>query len=130
MIKKSNNWKYKIEVKQYFVDDDSLVTPEHTLYLCNFLITSLEQIKKQVEESNIVNDDKEHVASELEELIDNFKFLKSLVDGTIKEDEWEDYCYDGNHLTMFNDYLEQLYDLGDLRVITKQNISEKFIWVG
>ena len=106
------NWKYKINIKDKFKDE---TTPEHVIELCKALIHQLKRIKKYELENE-----------ELEEAIDHFEFLSDLLDGTIPEEEWENYSFDGNCEEWFNGYLYELFDLGDTFV----NKDTKFIWVG
>lgn len=126
-IKHSPEWKYKIDIKRHFEEE---VTPESTEKTCNILISELNKTKVSVEGSNIIKDHKQCIHDGLEEIIDHFDFCKQLANGTIEEKDWDDYSFDGDFETMFNDYLEELYDLADMRVIGTNNISKKFLWVG
>ena len=125
-ITRSNNWRNKINIKSQFEEN---TTPELVIKLCDSLINQINQIKNKEEKSNLTEDSKYYVIEHLEELVDHFDFLKSLSNGTIIESEFDDYCFDGDHEKMFNDYLSELYDLADERVITKTGKSEKFLWV-
>lgn len=126
IITRTNNWKYKIKIKDQFEDK---TTPELIIKLCDSLIIQLKQISSKVETSSLTEDEKDDCRIVLEEIIDHFVFLKELADGTIKKLEWDDYSFNGDYEEIFNDYLEQLYDIGDRRVINKYNRSEKFIWI-
>lgn len=135
----SNEWRNKIEIKHLFTRDTT-TSPELTITLCETLIRQLKAIKAREEVGNLCNDDSYIVDEKLTELIDHFEFLINLaqgsipekqgLEGAIKEDEWNDFGFDGNYQKWFNDYLSELYDLGDMRVITdKSKVSQKFIWI-
>lgn len=125
----SNNWRNSLVLGLDEFEDLGGTTPEITIILCDRIISGLKKIKEKEESENLTEDEKYNVDSKLEENIDNFEFLKHLCDGTIPESEFENYAYNGDHEEMFNDYLSQLYDLGDERVTNKQNVVEKFIWI-
>lgn len=107
-------WKHKIKIKHLFEDETS---KELIVKLCNELLRQLNPILKIYETS----DDGDTIFYELETCVDNFEFLKNLADGTIKSKNWDSYGFDGDFQEFFNDYLNQLYDLGD---------SNKLIWIG
>lgn len=115
------NWKHKIEIKSLFEDD---TTPELIVKLCNSLAAQLNPILKKYETSN--EEYADSVYWDLELCVDNFDHLKRLADGTIKEEDWDDYSFKGDFEEMFNDYLEELYDLGDMYI----EPNTKFLWVG
>jgi hypothetical protein len=126
-LKETNKWKYDISIKQFFEKE---TTPELVEKLCNKLIVQLNSIKNKVAKSNLIEDDKYYVDENLTELIDHFEFLKEFANGKIPKEEWKDYDFDGNYESWFNDYLTQLYDLGDKRVVNKNNSEiEKLIWI-
>jgi hypothetical protein len=77
----------------------------------------------------LIEDDKYYVDENLTELIDHFEFLKEFANGKIPKEEWKDYDFEGNYESWFNDYLNELYDLGDKRVVNKNNEIEKLIWI-
>jgi len=122
----SNNWRYKISIKDKFQDE---TTAELIAELSESMPKQLSEIKKQVANSTLVEDEKSDLDNELEELVGHFDFLKELANGTITEDEWGDYSFDGDFEQWFNDYLTQTYDLGDRRVLNKHNVLEKFMWI-
>lgn len=127
-MKVSNNWKYKIRIKHLFQDK---TTPVLIILLCDSIILQLTKIKEIIEKpiNNICEDDIYYFTSNLEEIIDSFTFLKELANGSIPEDEWDDYRFDGNFESEFNDYLRSLYDLADMRILSKNDVQEKFMWV-
>lgn len=122
----SNRWKYEINIKALFEDK---TTPELVVKLCDSLSNQLESIYKRVEGGDLKEDEIDYLSNELEDSIDKFGFLKELSNGDIKESEWNNFGFDGNFNSYFNGLLEQLYDLADQRVVTKENVSEKFIWI-
>lgn len=118
-------WKYTIKIKEHF---SGVTTPEKVITLCTILIKRLDKIlddsQKTLHEDSIDN-----VWYELEENKDNFEFLLHLADGTIKEEKWNDYGFEGNFERWFNDYLEQLYDISDTVVQLKNGTQNKLIWI-
>jgi hypothetical protein len=127
-IIRSNKWRNEIKVKHLFTDGDD-VTPELVTQLCEHIATQLKAIQTKEASGNLIDDSKNHVDGELNELIGHFEFLKDLATGEIPEKEWNNYSFDGDFEQWFNDYLQQLYDLGDTRVLTTGNVLEKFIWI-
>lgn len=121
------NWKYKIEIKHLFSED---TTPELITQLCAILVPKINKILDNSQNSNISEDSIDEFWYELEEIKDNFDFLRQLADGSIKEDDWEDYSFGGDFESWFNDYLEQLYDIGDTKIALKNGTKEKLLWVG
>jgi hypothetical protein len=125
-ITQSNKWRNSIKVKHLFND---AVTPELIIILCNSILSQLKSIQKKEAKLNLTDDSKNHINDEIEELLGHFQFLKDFATGDIPESEWDDYHFDGDYEQWFNDYFSQLYDLGDTRVVTTNNICEKFMWV-
>ena len=130
-ITKSSKWRNKIQIKGMFKDE---TTPEPKLIakLCKSLKGQIDRIIKREDGGNLDEDEKLSMLLELEEIADKFDFLRELTDGTIKEDKFDDYGYEGHGKCQewFNGYLDELYDIADTRVITKQKVLEKFIWIG
>lgn len=122
----SSKWRNVITVKNLFEDE---TTPELITKLCDTILVQLKKIKEKEAKSNLTDDEKYDIDSKIEELIGHFDFLKDLATGTIAESEWDNYSFDGDFEKWFNDYLEQLYDLGDERVLNTNNVLEKFIWI-
>lgn len=125
-MKTSNKWLYTIKIKEHF---GGKTTPELVAKLCSILEHELSRINKAVGKSNLDYEEIGHICQELGEMEDNFNFLKQLADGTIPENEWNNYGFDGNFELWFNDYLEQLYDLADKRVVDKYRITHKFLFL-
>lgn len=125
-IIRSNKWRNKISIKNLFEDD---TTPELTAKLCETLISQLRKIQAREQKKNLTEDSLNHVDSELEELVGHFEFLRDLATGEIPESEWKEYDFNGDFEEWFNDYMSQVYDLGDTRVLTTGNVLEKFIWI-
>lgn len=125
----SNKWRNKVEIKHLFSKE---TTPELVNMLCRHLIAQLSKIKDKEDRGTtnpICQDDRFYIINELDMLISNFEFLEDLASGGIEEYEWPEYCFDGDFEEMFNGYLSELYDLGDKRVMTVDNVNEKFIWI-
>jgi hypothetical protein len=125
----SNNWKFNIKIKHLFT---SKTTPEVIIIICTSLIQQLKSLIESIEKSNIVEDDKYYLTSNLEEIKDGFQFLQELADGSIPENEWDDYCFEGDFESEFNGNLTTLYDLADCKIESKSGddtIQEKFLWI-
>jgi hypothetical protein len=97
------NWKYHLDIKQHLRGED-FDDEAQVITICNIIINQLKRLINKIDDS---------VKYELEEIVDNFDFLKQLADGTIPEDTFQEYSFDGNFTDLFNDYLESLYDFGD-----------------
>lgn len=121
------NWKYKIEIKHLFKDK---VTAELVASICTELVKQLDVILGKSQKANITVESVDDFWNDLEEVRDNFDFLRELADGSIAEEEWGDYSFDGDFKERFNDYLEQLYNIGDMRVTLRNGSIEKLLWVG
>ena len=120
------NWRYKINIKEHFQEE---TTPKLVATLCSFLIKDLTHILESSQKSNITTQSVDDFWYELEGVKDNFIFLQHLADGTIPEDEWDDYEFTGDFKEEFNGYLEELYDIGDMRITLTNGTQEKLIWV-
>ena len=122
----SNKWLYTIKIKDNFEDE---ITPELIIKLCSILEHKLGGVNKAVDKSNLKEDEIDYICQELEDIIDNFVFLKHLADGTIPESEWDDYFFDGDFEGDFNGYLSLLYDLSDKRVTDNNGTTHKFLFL-
>jgi len=120
------NWRNTISIKDQF---EETTTPELVVKLCESLQRQLKSLKEKEEKGNLQESDKYVIDDRLEEVIDNFRFLKDLADGTISQSSWPEYEFDGNYESMFNNYLSELYDLADIQVETVRGISQKFCWI-
>lgn len=125
-IIRSSKWRNTIKVKHLFEDK---VTPALIITLCDTILTQLKNIQEKESKNNLKDDVKDHVDNEIEDLLGHFEFLKDLATGKITKAEWDNYSFEGNYQEWFNDYFSQLYDLGDTRVLTTNNVLEKFIWI-
>lgn len=126
-ISQSNNWRYKISIKSNFEDE---VTPELVISLSALICSELESVKKKLSsDKQAMADDKYDLMDKINDLIDNFEFARDLANGTIGEDEWDNYSFDGDFEVLMNDYITQLYDVADERIMLKGGILEKFLWV-
>lgn len=121
------NWRYEIKIKHLF---SGSTTPDLTVELCTKLVRDLSKILETTDTSNISKDSIDDFWYELEECRDNFDFLRKLADDSINKSEWEDYGFDGDYESWFNDYLEQLYDVADTRITLKNGEVNKLLWVG
>lgn len=122
----SNKWKYTISLINKFTDypskDDIKVHSDD-------LINNLSKIIKGLNNSTLVEDDIYWAETVLEEVKYSFEFLNDLITGKILESDWDNYGFDGDYIEYFNRILSTLYDIGDVRVLTKRNVSEKFIFI-
>jgi len=118
-------WKYKIGIKDMFNNDESF---EHINNICISLVRQLYKVNKMLIKSNLV--DRVDLTEELTEIIDHFNFVRDFADGTIEESEYDEFSFDGDLVTLLNDYMEQLFDFGDQKVATSQRVIEKLLWVG
>jgi len=127
-MKTSNNWKYKIKIKHLFKNE---TTPELIIILCNSLINQLNRIKESIQKpiNNIVEDEIDCFSNNIEEIVDSFTFLKKLANNSIPESDWDVYSFDGDFESEFNMILSSLYDLADTRILSKNDVQEKFIWI-
>lgn len=122
----SNNWRHKIIIKEHFSEETS---PELIVKLCELLIKQIDGIIFSEDHGNLNDDNKYESISLLEDLKSNLEFLKDLANGTIAESNWGDYEFAGDFENWFNGYMEELYNIGDNRVLRKDNVLEKFIWI-
>ena len=122
----SNKWKYNIDIKNKFEDN---ATQEVIAEIYDSLHIQLEALRDKVEKSNLIESEKDSLDSEIMDISDNFSFLRDLSNGNIPEDEWDDYNFDGEFKEWVDMYLDQLYDLGDRRVMNTNNVQEKFLFV-
>lgn len=120
------NWKYKIKIKEQF---EKTTTVKLIIELCSSLEEQINKILESLQKSNIKEEDVDYFYYDLEEVRNNFDFLRDLADGTIESKDWDDYGFDGDYEEWFNDYLNQLYDIGDKRVTLKNGTKEKLIWI-
>jgi len=127
-ITRSNKWRNSISIKNQFQDE---TTPELITQLCSSLVKQLNKIKAREENGNLTDDGIYYVVDELDRIIDNFDFLCKINDGTISKNDFHLYEYAPHKLEeWFNGYMDELYNLAGERVITKDNVLEKFIWIG
>lgn len=121
------NWKYKIDIKKHFVVD---TTKEVIETLCKILVKELDKILIDSQKSNISEESLDDFWYELEECKDNFEFLLQICNGEIEEKDYEDFGFNGNFESEFNDYLEQLYDGADTVITLKSGEKSKLLWIG
>jgi hypothetical protein len=115
-------WRNKVKIKHMFTDDRS---NETVLNVANELIPQLEWILEREKGLGQLDD---KYTDELEEIIENFKFVKYEIEhgGDATEYDFDSWC------DAFNAYLEELYDLGDTPTSTQTDSmwGENFLWVG
>ena len=118
-------WMYNINIKSDFTDnsDEKVIA-----LLCDKLIVQLNKIKNKLSNSLIKSDYKIHFEDKLADIIDNLEFLSMLAKEVIPKSEWSEHSFDGNFQSLFNDYMVEIYDLGDSK-FTIKNTEYKFIWV-
>lgn len=122
-------WRNKINVKQYLTDDSS---DESVKLVASKIIPQLQRVynreSKAVEgaKEGTYKDDLEYYLDELERLIEEFNWIVDAIDeGTAaSEFDFNDWC------EVLNEYLGQLYDLGDSVVQYNSHFDqEKYLWL-
>lgn len=121
----TNKWKYTIDIKR-ILNNDTLTIEEKA----KSILSEVKYIKYVTYRSNLTEDEIYFLDESLDLLIDNYNFFIDLCNGTINENEFNDYGFDGDFIKLFDEYLKELYDIADRRVLTKQNELEKFLWIG
>ena len=124
------NWRNKINIKDYLTNNDS---DESVLKVVTKLIPQLERIIKfeyiQLNKitDEIKKDNLDYSLNQLEYLIEEFKWIK---EGIETDEDITELGYDG-WVGALNEYLSQLYDIGDSTVhyVSFAN-HEKFLWIG
>lgn len=125
-------WRNKIEVKKHLSADSS---DNKVLEIVKAILPQLSRIVKRenrfLERGSILPESKrenvEYLVGELEEIVGHFEWVKTSIES--KENP-KNFSFD-NWCEAFNNYLEQLYDLGDSTVRFKTHFdSEKFLWIG
>jgi hypothetical protein len=111
------------------IDIQELFTAKKADYeaLSNSVIRQLKVIK--IDSLPFDEDFKNWLECETAEIVDHFEFLRDLVNGEIPNSEWSSYDFDGNFQSMFNGYLEELYNLGDTKPVDIDGNTRKLFWV-
>lgn len=118
-------WRNSIEIKRYFTKDN---TDEAVMNVLNKLIPQLKNITRHESQrlnkikNDVLKENLEYSLEELKLLIEEFEWIKDMIENDKNADE---YSY-SSWCEAFNEYLDQLYDLGDTIIQYK----EKFLWVG
>jgi hypothetical protein len=106
-------WRNKIDISNLLTEDES---NEQVLIICKVMIPQLETILKKEQElhsrqtkERIRIDVDEDFLREFENIIDEFKWIVE------KIENGNDSCLD-SWCDEFNEYLEQLYDMGDMLI--------------
>lgn len=93
------------------------------------IVPQLERIlqkEKELIDKNRPDAVDEDIIDELERMVEEFKWVKN---GIATNDDPTDYSFD-TWLEAFNEYLSQLYDLGDTTTFYKSFFDKgKFLWV-
>lgn len=85
--------------------------------LCLEMQKALKYLERKV--NLIINPDyyyTDNLKNDIEELYENFGYCRDLCTGQIKEDEWNDFSFDGDFTQLFNDYLEEFWDICDTKI--------------
>jgi len=118
-----SQWRNKIDIKRFFTDESN---DEDVKAICEKLIPQLERIleNENNRQKQKLDDD---FLWEFSNLIEEFKWIKESIE---KELDATEYSFD-DWTEAFNEYLSQLYDLGDTVTISRGwGDTEKFLWVG
>lgn len=122
------NWRHTINLKEHLTDDES---DQSVVKCCNVIIPQLERILDKEREAIDKNrpgslKDDEYILDELERMIDEFKWI---VESIADNNDPNDYSFD-TWLEAFNEYLSQLYDLGDTSMYYNTFFDKgRFLWV-
>ncbi|WP_310877095.1 hypothetical protein [Priestia megaterium] len=122
------NWRNKIVIKKYLSSDTS---DKAVLRVCERIIPNLKIIlnfENRRIENGRMNALNEHFVYEFEEVIQEFEWIADCIN---KNEDPNEYSYD-DWCEALNNYLTQLYDLGDTVTAYSERFggSEKFLWVG
>ena len=132
-IERTNQWLFSVKLKDLLTDENFILPTEENkkkvAELSKNVARRLKRTQKAIENSKIFKDeeDKYSLLDDLDMIINNFEFIVSLAT-TISDTEWYDFNFDGNFQELFNEYMEELYDFADQRVVTKNGL-EKLLWV-
>lgn len=126
-IEISNQWKLTLKLFKPFSDNPS---KEDVIESAKEIATKLKNTLKSLDKLKFIDEDEGlYLQDELEMIIDNFEHLVHLMDGTISEEDFDNYSYDGDYISRFNEYMDMLYDIANSRILLKPNVSYKFLWV-
>lgn len=123
-------WRNEVSIKKYLSEDDS---DKSVLMVVTKLIPQLKRIQMKEEkgiekiQDEIVKENIDYVLFNLEEVIGEFEWIKESIESNESATgySYSDWC------EAFNNYFEQLYDLGDTVVKHSERSfeNEKFLWV-
>lgn len=113
---KNQNWLFTVEIKSFFHEPTTIEGMEK---LCRQAMAEMKRVQKAVDGMtvSIDADEREYYHNNLEELHDGFEWVLE-AGGT--EDEMQEN---------FNYILDDLYNLGDTKMVLKDNTLRKFLWV-
>lgn len=123
-------WRNKIEIKKYFTDDNSnesvLMVLSHLIPQLKFIVKSERKLLKKINDERH-SENVEYLIYKLEELIDEFEWIQN----SIKEKQSPTEYGAEMWVDIFNEYLDELYDLGDSPInFSEDPFEQKFLWVG
>lgn len=117
------NWRNKINLKEYLTDDE---TDEQVLICVNALIPQLENVlirEKGLTKTKL----DEYFLNEFEELIEEFKWIRESINKGENSSGYDFF----NWCEALNNYLEELYNIGDTMIEKKDFYNDiKFLWIG
>ena len=123
-------WRNKIQIKQYLTNDSS---DESVSMIANKIIPQIKRVYNR-ESKNIervkegdYKENLEYYLEDLERLLEEFTWISDTINDGIAATEFDfnDWC------EVLNEYLGQLYDLGDSVVEYNSHFDqEKYLWVG
>jgi hypothetical protein len=123
-------WRNKIEIKQFFTEDES---DQSVLNVLNMLIPQLNYVIRHERRLlkntyGILKENLEYITDELENIINEFEWIKDNIEHGKNP---SDYNY-LKWVDAFNDSLDSLYDLGNMYLAPNSHPrgNEKFLWVG
>lgn len=127
-IQQSNEWAFTMNIKEHITNDES---KEYIAKLCSIIIKHLNRLIKDLDKSKKYDAEDVHfISTDLCYLKQDFSFLMDVCNGTIKEEDFQDYFFNGDYLAYFNGILDSLYDVADSRILNKKgDVSYKFLLI-
>lgn len=124
-------WRNKIEIKHYLSSDDSDATVKNIvdklIPQLQFVLRSESKALTKLKDGSVFKENMEYYTEQLDELTQEFVWIKESIENN---EDPSDYTY-SNWCEAFNNYFDQLYDLGDSVVKVETHFNqEKYLWVG
>lgn len=115
----TNQWRHKIVLQKYFKD-----TTTHSLLdsLCGRAVRGIDAVieSEKLRSDQKSENERDYFLKYLNETRDGFDCLIGAGDGeTVKERE-----------SQFNYLLNELFDIGDLKIELRGGMLQKFMWIG